>query len=77
MRIARDRFIRLDDDHDRQAARGFGLQVAQEPLGNYPHERMTDVVVTAGRHEARGLIALLNRRACASRTREQRSRTTA
>ncbi len=76
MKLVRDRFIRLDDEHDRKAAREAGLKIKQEPLGNWPKEKPHDVVEVEQLNRAQGLITQLNSRACALRTRAKRTATT-
>jgi hypothetical protein len=73
MKIARGIFIRLDDEHDRAAAKEAGLRIVREKLGEWPRERSTDVVVTADRDQARALIGRLNRLACITRNKAKRS----
>ena len=74
MKLARRRFIRLDDEHDREAAREAGLQVKQEWLGNWPASlRNCDVVEIEHYDQAHTLIAQLNGRACALRTKAKRT----
>lgn len=75
MRIARGIFIRLYDNHDRAAAREAGLEIKQEKLGNYPLERMSDVVVANDDDHARTLISQLNTRACTLRAKAKRQAT--
>lgn len=72
MKLARGRFIRLDDKYDREAAMEAGLSILQEKLGNYPNEVPTDVVVTQDRAMARIVIDALNSTACALRSKARR-----
>ena len=73
MKFVRARYIRLDDEHDRRAAIEAGLEVTRTAVGNFRQERQADVVETEGWAQAHALIHDLNRRACALRTKAERS----
>ena len=73
MRIARQRFLHLQDEHDRAAALEAGLPIEQKLLGNYPYERPADVVELEDRDEARCLIHRLHPRAQLLRSKARRT----
>jgi hypothetical protein len=73
VKIIGKQFIRIDDEHDRDAAIYAGLKVEARVVGGYSGGRRLDVINCETADNARRIISDLNSRACVLRTKARRA----